>query len=321
MSKYMSQSEIAQKLNKSKNTISLWVKNGVITPVNPGTYRSDGGYRFDVEEYERICKIFTGDMLSLTDAAKEVGISPQYLSTLATAHPPQIPSQLVQFGKQKRRVFRRADCRALREVLAAKGSTQYYKEVGGLRLKLFKDHVRLFASFTYKGQKAVVVKVDPIRILTSVGYVNLSDVELLPFSNELVDVPYERDRRGFMFFTFPKSENPDSPIYDMLYHLIEAMGQRNIAIFERETEFYVRSRLGTFRGDYTEFKLLDQYKVESGLSYHEGFIVLEGESIVKATTYQRTIYDRVVALTVGGRSFDDVVNDLLLEAINQRDNR
>ncbi|SDP29661.1 hypothetical protein SAMN04487897_1692 [Paenibacillus sp. yr247] len=319
MSTYISQKEMAKKFNKTKNTIALWVRKGFITPVNSDTYRSDGGYRFDVEEYERVCKIFTGDMLFLGDAAKEVGVSPQYLSTLANADPPQIPSQLFQYGKQMRRVFRRADCKALREVLAAKGSTQYYKEVGGLRLKLFKDNVRLFASFNYGGKKTVVVRVEPIRLLSVDGYVNLKDGELLPFSNEMSEVPYKYEKRGFMFFTFPKSEDPHSPNYDMLYRLIEALGQRNIAIFERETEYYVRCRLGRFRGNHTDLQLLEKYKVEGSISFHDGVIELEGESICKTTSYQRSLYDRIIALSNEEKSFDDWVNELLYEALSKRD--
>ena len=319
MSTYISQLEMATKFNKSKNTITLWVRKGFITPVNPDTYRSDGGYRFDVKEYERVLKIFSGDMLFLSDAAKEVGISPQYLSTLATADPPQIPSQLFQYGKQMRRVFRRADCRALREVLAAKGSTQYYREVGGLRLKLYKDNVWLFASFNYYGKKAVVVRVDPIRLLTDDGYINLKDEELIPFSNEIPEVPYKHERKGFMFFTFPRSEDPHSQNYDMLYRLIEALGQRNIAIFERETEFYVRCRLGRFQGNLMDLQLLEKYKIEGNISFHDGIIELEGELISKTTSYQRSIYDRIIAITDEERSFDDVVNELLLEAMSKYD--
>ncbi|RUS45001.1 MerR family transcriptional regulator [Cohnella sp. AR92] len=314
MSNYISQKEMANQLNKSVNTIRHWVEKGLITPVNPDTYRSDGGYRFTDEEYQKLKKKwFDQDTLFVVDAAKLIGVSKQYLGVLAKSD--QIPSQMIMYGSQLRRVFKRSDCLALKESLDNSSSSPLSRD-SGRELNLYKNNLRLFDSFTLHNQKVVVLSVDPIRLMDQ----NMNIIEpsgYLPTSKPCLDLPYER-KTGRILFNFPRESDVNSKIYSLLTTMIEFMGTKNIRVFERENHYFVTCRIGRFKGSNSDYKLLEQYLVEGNIHFNGEYIELEGSLVAKRTNYTKAIYERITELThQTGNTFDQTVNLLLAKALEK----
>jgi hypothetical protein len=289
MSEYLSQREIADHFKKSERTIGLWVKKGMINPVNPDTQRSDGGYRFALEEFERVNKLFSSDILFRSKAAKLIGITPEYLGMLAKANPPQIPCQIIDYGDQKRIVFRKADCIAIIDVMKKRDHTPYIRE-NGRELACYDNGLRLFDSFNLKGQKVVVVSVDPVRLLTENHYI-IEPKDYLHQSKPCLDLPYVR-RKGFIMFGFPKSD-VDSPIYELLSHMIVSFGTKNIRVFETESNYQVRCRLGKMKGKEDDLRLLETYKQEGYLSLNGEYIDFDGEVVTRSTNYIKNVHERI----------------------------
>jgi hypothetical protein len=309
MSNYISQKELAKKLKKSTRTIGLWVEKGMAQPVNPDTYKSDGGYRFTEKEFERLQQIF--DQLFLSDAAKIIGISPQYLGTLAKANPPEIPSQIIEYGKQKRRVFRRSDCLAFKE---ARENSQISRE-SGRELTLYQKNLRLFDSFVIHNQKVVAIDVNPIRLLSEKGYIIESIDSYLPASVPCLDLPYEK-HVGSLTFSFPKTKDVYSKQYELISRMIQYLGTKNMRVFEKDDEYYVRTRIGRFKGSAEDLHFLNQHKLEGYLSIEGEFIELSSSVITKRTNYSKTVYDKILELSQkSNNNFDHIVDVLLKNAL------
>ncbi|WP_240420269.1 hypothetical protein [Paenibacillus periandrae] len=309
MSNYLSQKEMAQKFKKSSNTIRLWVEKGMLNSVNPDTHRSDGGYRFTEEEYERLNQLFGSDSLFQSEAAEIIGISKQYLGLLAKADPPGIPSQWIPYGKQQRRIFRRADCIALKMALSKREHTQFTRE-GGRELELYKNNLRLFDSFTFEDKKVVVVSVNPIQLLTE-NYIIMEPNGYLPISKPCLDLPYER-RIGTIIFSFPKPLDVFSKINDVLSQMVRCLGTKNIRIFEKEETYFVRCRKGKFEGNNEDLILLNKFILEGHLSLIGGNIELDGEVISKRTNYNKKLYKQIETYASDKKlTFDQAINYLL----------
>ncbi|NHN33196.1 hypothetical protein [Paenibacillus agricola] len=318
MSNYLSQKEMAQKLKKSTNTIRLWVENGMLNSVNPDTYRSDGGYRFTVEEYERLNHLFGPDALFQSEAAELVGITKQYLGLLAKTNPPGIPSQVITYGKQQRRIFRRADCVALKLALE-KREHQFLRD-GGRELDLYKNNLRLFDSFTFEEKKVVVVSTNPVQLLTE-NYLIIEPHGYLPISKPCLDLPYEK-KTGTIIFSFPRPIDVYAEIIDVLSEMVRCLGNKNIRIFEKEDSYFIRCRKGKIKGSKSDLKLLNKFKVEGYLTLSGDYIELDGEIISKHTNYNKKVYQQIENIAnEKNYSFDQTVNFLLSRIIKENNER
>ncbi|WP_150274255.1 hypothetical protein [Paenibacillus tepidiphilus] len=313
MSKYISQKEMANLFGKSVNTIRLWVDKGMITAINADTYRSDGGYRFSQEEYERVKRLFGTDVLFLKDAAELVGVTKQYLAMLAKADPPEIPSQLIMYGRQERRVFRKADCLMLKEALKAKNTHQMRD--GGRELQLYNNDLRLFDNFRYNEQLVIVISVEPVKLLSENGYTIEPNDGSLPVSNKCLNFPYEK-RAGSIIFSFPKPESITSEIYHLLERMVFYLGTKNVRVFDRESTYYVKTRKGEFKGTLSDVELLNKYKLEGQLSFHGEMVYLDGETITRRSHLKKTVVKSVEKYAENhNMNFDQALNELLRKAL------
>jgi len=313
MSNYLSQDELAVLLDKPSRKIKQWVEMGMAAPVNPDTYRSDGGYRFSEEEYARLKLLFGPDMLSLSDAAKLIGISKQYLTTLAKADPPEISSQLINYGKQPRRIFRRADCESLKAALRMREGTQYKRE-SGYELSLYGNNVRLFDTFTLQNQRVLVISVDPVKLLSENEYI-IEPTRSIPISRPCADLPYEK-RTGTIIFNIPKLTNVNDKIYAILSKMVEYLGTKNIRVFDRGDVYVVRCRKSQFQGNYEEAAVLKKYKVEGYLHVSGNTIELDGAVVTKRTNISKSLFHKIEEIAnTTNQSFDVTLNMLLSKAL------
>lgn len=307
---YITVQELASRLKKSPRTITNWVKRGIAHPVNPDTYRRDGRYVFSEDEVNRLQSLFS--KLSLQEAANIVGITPQYLNQLAIEG--EIESELITYGKQKRRRFNKSDCLLLKEKIEKQEHTRATQKYGK-RISTYYNGIRLFELIIYEGEKARIVETNPIRLLKRTGEMTNVDLPNL-FSEPWPDIPYQR-KKGTIVFKFQMSNNVDDPIYGLLYKMIETLGEKNVQVFQKDGYYTVRCRQGKIVGTGEEYALLQDHVVEER-------VIRDGDNIILSTSkHPVTVYlPEEIIKEIKRRakqyncSFNDVVLDILKNGVN-----
>ena len=288
---YLTLDDLASMINKTKRQIRYMIDNDIAHPINPDTYRSDGGYRFSKEEADRLQSMFAPDnRLSLNEAAETVGITAQYLSRLALEG--FVESELVTVGQHKERRFTQENIKQLKENLNnRKGNRQ---TDFGLKLVPFANGVRLFEVLDYKGRKARVVRTNPVHLLLEDGQIIAEDQP--PISSEKWPEKTYVRKKGVVDFKISIPRNLDHQTYDTLYKMIEQLGERNIQIYETKTgDYYVRCRQGNFFGSDDDFELL-RMNLKSGKVQHTGHrIYLETNFVSKTINIPDGLFGRIKA--------------------------
>jgi len=128
---YITVNELARILNKTKRQIQYMISNKIAQPINPDTHRRDGGYRFSSSEVERLKERYNRNDLSLKEASRLVGITPQYLNQLALDN--KIQSSMVSISHRLERRFTKEDCEKilveLKQKKHSKRNNQYGKKL------------------------------------------------------------------------------------------------------------------------------------------------------------------------------------------------
>lgn len=277
---YLTVQEVAAALNKSSRQVRYMVEQGSAYPVNPDTYRRDGGYRFTQQELERLKGIYITPHLSLSEAAKLIGISPQYLNTLALEG--KVSSQLVQVGNRDERRFEREECVRFKQEIEQQTHTRRNKY--GKRLIPFKNGIRLFSIVERQGQPVRVINTNPLLLLNQDGLITKNGMT----ANHRVpwpEIPYVY-KKGFVEFKIPIPRHMDHQTYDTLYKMIEQLGVKNIQIYERNTgDYFIRCRQGQFIGNADDYELLSMYIRTGKVRLKEQYILLETAYISKTIQF------------------------------------
>ncbi|GGC98811.1 helix-turn-helix domain-containing protein [Pontibacillus salipaludis] len=261
---YLSIQQVSKKLHKSERQIRYMIKQEQIMPVNPDTYRRDGGYRFKEEEIEHIRRTYDMNGLTVKEAAKRAGISPQYLMQFVGKGEVESFTKII--GKQKRRFFELEEIERFKDRLKERTVSNREGEYGAL-VQLISREVRIFDKVRINGVMTRVVSTSPLKTLMSNGkeihiHENIEGKGIWP----------ERDyikQKGFAEFSVPIPRNMDHPVYDLLYKMILQLGKKNIQIYETDLgDFYVRCRLGQLKITEDELQLLLRY-IEKGEIYYD----------------------------------------------------
>lgn len=291
---YLTLLQAAEELDRTERQVRYLVKTGVLVPVNQDTYKRDGGYRFSKEVVDQTKEKLIPEGISLRKAASIVGITPQYLNTLAMNG--QINSQLVLIGNKKERRFNEDDCLNFKIQL----SKRTHKKIAhyGEKLHLFRNDIRLFDLIDYKGDQVRIVKTEPITLLKIDGtLVHLLSTEGLATSEEWAHKPY-KTKKGFITFRFPIPRNPEHLTYNILFNLIEGLGPKNVQVFEQsEGDYYIRCRQGKLFIQPEFIDVLNRYVVEGELSkIGEDKIELQSDIISQYIHLPRELYIEVEQL-------------------------
>ncbi len=259
---YFTLSQTSLELNRSERQVRYLVKSGILTPVNTDTYKRDGGYRFSIEEIEKVKNELKVEGISLREAADIVGISPQYLNTLAIDG--RIQSELVLIGRRHVRRFKEPDCLQLAKELCHKTDKRLAQF--GSKLSLFDNNLRLFELIPYKGEMVRIIKTNPITLLKSDATL-VYPVSIGHSSYKWPNIPYVT-KKGFIVFQIPIPRNAEHKTYHVLYKLINGLGQKNIQVFEQEEgDYIIRCRPASLPLSKEDTKQLNRYLIEGELNY------------------------------------------------------
>lgn len=264
---YLSLKQTAVELGKTERQVRYLINENLISPVNPDTYRRDGGYRFAIHEVQRVKENFNQEGLSLRNASKLIGITPQYLSRLAIEG--KIASKLVQVGNRMERYFSTESCNDLQSQIKIKSS----KKVAhfGKKLALYHNNRRIFELIKHANELVRVINTEPITLLKMDGTTisNIDDLDIRQ-SAAWPDVPYNT-KKGFIEFKLSIPRSAEHHTYDALYTLIRELGPRNIQVFEqKDGDFYLRCRQGKINLPSEYFNILKRYLIKGDVIEVEG---------------------------------------------------
>lgn len=291
---YLTLSQTANELDRSERQVRYLVKTGVLTPVNQDTYKRDGGYRFSLEIVEQAKENLKPEGISLRKAAEIVGVTPQYLNSLALNG--DIDSRLIKIGNKKERRFKEEDCLAFRKVIRKKT----HKSVAGFgeKLQLYSNKLRLFDLISLNEKTVRIIKTDPVTFLTSEGtLIQPSSRDVLPESSGWPEKAY-KTKKGFITFRFPIPRNAEHTTYNVLYKLIEELGPKNIQVFEQsEGDYFIRCRQKKISLQSKDTELLQRYVVEGEiLPISDNEVELQSNIVSQYIHLPRELYGEIEKL-------------------------
>ncbi|MCM3164697.1 MULTISPECIES: hypothetical protein [Metabacillus] len=307
---YITVNELASILNKTKRQIQYMISNRIAQPINPDTHRRDGGYRFSSTEVERLKEIYNRNDLSLKEASRIVGITPQYLNQLALVN--KIQSSMVSVGHRLERRFTKEDCESilveLKQKKHSKRNNQY-----GKRLSNYSNGVRLFKHITLDDQKYVIVNTDPLSVLNEKGetvYINSIDINI----ERWIDKPYVT-KKGFVEFQIPIPKYVEHPAYNLFYTLIKQIGPKNIQFFETPLgDYYIRTRQSKIHLCDDQFDLLQKFILKGRIEKTADFIFLSSDFDQVLLDIPYDTHKKVATLA---HKNQQSVNDLFLNIIEE----
>lgn len=261
---YLSIEQVAKKLHKSERQVRYMIQQERIMPVNPDTYKRDGGYRFKEEEIYAIQRMDEANGLSVKDAAKRAGITPQYLMQFVKKGDVQSFTKVI--GKQKRRFFKLEEIERFKDRLQERTVSNREGDYGA-KVQLISREVRIFDKIRVNGVMARVISTSPLKVLMNNGK-EIHIRESIQGEGDWPDRNYIK-YKGFAELSIPIPRNMDHPVYDLLYKMIHQLGKRNIQIYETNLgDYYVRCRLGELNITEEEYHLLLRYKEKGEIDYN-----------------------------------------------------
>jgi DNA-binding transcriptional MerR regulator len=287
---YLTLEQAARELDRTERQVRYLVKTGILLPANQDTYKRDGGYRFSQEVIEKVKEKLKPEGISLRKAAEIVGITPQYLNSLALKG--EIDSVLVMIGNKKERRFQMKDCLGFIEHF--KNRTHKSVSQYGEKLHLYNHDLRLFELITYQGETVRIVKTEPVTFLNTKGeLVSPAAVNVSP-SLDWPEKAY-KTKKGFIEFQVPMPRNAEHATYSILYKLIEGMGVKNVQIFERKDgDYFIRCRQGKLNIQRQYAELLKRYLVEGELTViNEEETLLQSNIVSQYIHLPRELYEEI----------------------------
>lgn len=288
---YLTLEQAARELDRTERQVRYLVKTGILLPANQDTYKRDGGYRFSQEVVEKVKEKLKPEGISLRKAAEIVGITPQYLNSLALKG--EIDSVLVMIGNKKERRFRMKDCLSFIEHF--KSRTHKSVSQFGEKLHLYNHDLRLFELISYQGETVRIVKTEPVTFLNSKGeLVSPATSEDFATSKKWPEKAY-KTKKGFISLQVPMPRNTEHATYNIMYSLIEGMGVKNVQIFERKDgDYFIRCRQGKLNIQRQYAELLKRYLVEGELTViNEEETLLQSNIVSQYIHLPRELYEEI----------------------------
>ncbi|OIJ09398.1 hypothetical protein BKP35_16200 [Anaerobacillus arseniciselenatis] len=311
---YLTLLQAANELDRTERQVRYLVKTGIILPINQDTYKRDGGYRFSQDEVERIKEMLKPEGISLRKAAEIVGVTPQYLNSLALKG--EIDSDLVLIGNKKERRFKKEECIKFRSQLKVRTHSSVAQF--GDKLHLYNHNLRLFDLFSYKDELIRVVKTEPIVFLKTDGtLIHPCFEEFVQWSSSWPEKPY-RTKKGFVSFRLPIPRNPEHLTYNILFNLIEELGVKNVQVFEQnDGDYFIRCRQGKISLQQECFNLLKRYLVEGEINkISDDIVELQSSMISQYIHLPRELYTEIEKLaSEHSVSIQEQLNEIIVRGV------
>ncbi|MGF2773296.1 helix-turn-helix domain-containing protein [Bacillus cereus] len=109
---YLSFEEVRESVSLTKNQLSYLIKYKQIEPVNPNTWKADGGYRFDAEDVKSLKEMYK-DSLTLKEAAEFLNKSKTYVHNAAKDG--ILPFKEIAKGKSTERLYLKSDLETFKQ--------------------------------------------------------------------------------------------------------------------------------------------------------------------------------------------------------------
>ncbi|QQZ64471.1 helix-turn-helix domain-containing protein (plasmid) [Paenibacillus sonchi] len=245
MDKYLTVVEVAEILKLTVSTVYKLIDHDnldqtnsakKLKPINPTTYRGEGGYRFSPEEIERIKPYYVKEKLTPAEASKKIGRSTTYIYKLLKKGLP----------------YERAVYRGKETYLISPGDLEPYvneKTNFGKYDTIFdkKTGVYLFQLYTLNNQIGRIISIKRVnhKRIESVLQVEGKQIPLEEaLSKGWVPVTTIGERKivtsyGYASFVFPIPMDMSSMIYETINILFELAGPLNLRVSVRGSSIYV----------------------------------------------------------------------------------
>jgi hypothetical protein len=302
---YLTINQVSDRLEKTPRQIYYMVKSNQLNPINFDSYRRDGGYKFSAAEVEEVEKHLKNRGLSLNKASSLIGISLQYLNSLALKG--EINSKIYLDGKKKTRYFTKEDCMTLKKKISTE---ELHRNTFGKKIKLFYDGYRLFG--LVEGERII----NPHPLVTMKENGDVTEKHSLMKGEMFKDWPKKKYSRtkGFIQFQFTLPRHPQHPIFEVFYDLFSAAGPKNIKVFQTNVhDFIVICRELTLVLSDAQHQLIARYLVDGELDKSEGKTVLKPvskEVVIKLTDKNQK---KLTAIREDQNLSSDEVINMLLE--------
>ena len=229
--------DIIEATGISRHLITQNIKKGVIKPFNMAYRYKDGRkYKFSPEEFERICNMYKKTGLTLSETARELGVSVSKVRELINTGVLKAEERM--YGERKRIFVSEESARKCKEEQNIEPrEVIYHKETGHF----------LFQPLTLNGAMARIVGLNKDgsgEVMTEAGNViSLEEAINKGYKPalEIEDRPYI-STKGWVSFAFPKPKYVNGATYGIIEILYRFVGPRNMHIRVNDEQIYVKVR-------------------------------------------------------------------------------
>lgn len=244
---YKTFEEICEQAKLSKNQLRYLIKHKKIEPINQDTWKSDGGYRFEEEEAQRIIEAYK-DYLSLKDAAAYLQKSRTYVHNIAKQG--SLPFKEVEKGKTTEKLYHLKDLEKFKRQL---NNVDMVNKRMYDHMQLYSSNLLLFDTAELNGQYVRVIDVDKRIAVNSyneqvVIHENVSSAHFIDESIQKKKIT----KPGDVSFLFPLYT-----AYDVMLYVITHLGVSNILVSEKNEGYFMKCKLGSIPYDAHIFRVLN----------------------------------------------------------------
>lgn len=266
MDKYLSVADVAEILNLKTSTVYKLINHDdpdkKLIPLNPVSYRGEGGYRFSEAEIERIKPYYVKDKLSPSQAARKIGRSTTFIY------------QLIKKGLP----YERAVYRGKETFLISPSDLEPYTHPANQHYSKFdliydkRTGVYLFQPYVLNGQIGRITHIkrlsrSKIEAQLCVGQEHILLSEALAEGWKPMTIAGGQriiSSYGYATFVFPHPAELDSIIYEVINLLFVLLGPLNLRIRSTQQSIYIEAKKSFLPITQTEIiKVLSRY-VEKG---------------------------------------------------------
>lgn len=268
---YISFQDICEMTNRSRSQISFLISKGVLQPVNPNSFRADGGYRFkraDIEAYLEAEKKKKEEWLTLKEAAMYLGRSKTYV--LQNVEKGRVSYKEEQQTKRTIRIYNKKELDKIRNEL----EEEHTKTTS---LPVIQDGLILFEKFMHNNEMVRVIDIKRhIGVTSSNRVVHLEGAQP---QTSILDKPY-CTKPGSVTFSFPFIQQYQNKAMDAILYLIQHAGPRNVQVWKEEDDYKVKVRLVRIPYEDQVMRMLQTCIVK-------GVVNIEGKEIKFSSNQQR----------------------------------
>ncbi|PEB54568.1 DNA-binding protein [Bacillus sp. AFS098217] len=259
---YKTFEEICEQASLSKNQLRYLIKHKKVEPNNQDTWKSDGGYRFEEEEAQRIIEAYK-DYLSLKDAAAYLQKSRTYVHNIAKQG--SLPFKEVEKGKTTEKLYHLKDLEEFKRQL---NNVDMVNKRMYDHMHLYSSNLLLFDTAEMNDQEVRVIDVNK-----RVGINSHNEQLIIPekvTSNHFTDESIHKKRitkPGDTSFLFPLYT-----AFDVMLYVISHLGVSNVLVSEKNEGYFMKCKLGNIPYDAHIFRILSTCLMSGNLQQKNNLI-------------------------------------------------